>query len=166
MTGAGLDHLDRLILNAVQSDFPVAVRPYAALAERLNLSAGLALTEDEVHARLLALRRSGVVRRLGAVFNARDLGYQSTLCAARVPDDKLDLFKALTGQAPQITHNYLRAGEINAWFTFTSNRPEELGEFLKKLKEAAGLEDILVLDAEKVFKIKVDFRFRTGTDPD
>jgi DNA-binding Lrp family transcriptional regulator len=166
MTGTVLDHLDRLILNAVQSDFPVAAKPYAVLAERLNRIAGLALTEEEVHARFLALRRSGIVRRLGAVFNARDLGYRSTLCAARVPDDKLDLFKTLTDQAPQITHNYLRAGEINAWFTFTSDRPEELDEFLTRLKGEAGLEDILVLDAERVFKIKVDFQFRTGDDRD
>jgi len=164
MTGTGLDHLDRLILNAVQDDFPVAARPYAVLAEHLNDRTGLSLTEEEVHVRLLALRRSGIIRRLGAVFNARDLGYQSTLCAARVPDDKLALFQTLTSQAPQITHNYLRAGEINAWFTFTSRRPEELDEFLKRLKEVVGLEEVLVLDAERVFKIKVDFQFRTGTE--
>ncbi|MDR2934353.1 MAG: Lrp/AsnC family transcriptional regulator [Candidatus Adiutrix sp.] len=160
MTETGLDHLDRLLLNAVQSDFPVEARPYAVLAERLNRAAGLSLTEEEVQARLLALRHRGIIRRLGAVFNARDLGYQSTLCAARVPADKLAVFQALTGQAPQITHNYLRDGEINAWFTFTSRRPEELDEFLKRLGEAAGLAEILVLDAEKVFKIKADFKFR------
>jgi DNA-binding Lrp family transcriptional regulator len=160
MTETGLDHLDRLLLNAVQSDFPVAARPYAVLAERLNRTAGLNLTEEEVRARLLNLRRRGIIRRLGAIFNARDLGYQSTLCAARVPDDKLDIFQALTDRAPQITHNYLRAGEINAWFTFTSRGPEELDDFLKQLQEAVGLAEILVLDAEKVFKIKADFKFR------
>jgi DNA-binding Lrp family transcriptional regulator len=160
MTETGLDHLDRLLLNAVQSDFPVAARPYAVLAERLNRAEGLNLTEEEILARLLALRRRGIIRRLGAVFNARDLGYQSTLCAARVPADKLAVFKALTDRAPQITHNYLRAGEINAWFTFTSRRPEELDEFLKRLGEAAGLAEIMVLDAEKVFKIKADFHFQ------
>ena len=162
MTGTGLDHLDRLILNAAQSDFPVAARPYAVLAERLNRTAGLKLTEEDVHARFLALRREGIVRRLGAVFNARDLGYQSTLCAARVPADKLALFRNLTDQAPQITHNYLRAGEMNAWFTFTCRGPEDLDEFLTRLKEETGLAEVLVLEAEKTFKIKVDFQFREG----
>jgi len=160
MTETGLDHLDRLLLNAVQSGFPVAPRPYAVLAEELNRAEGLKLTEEEVLARLSALRQRGIIRRLGAVFNARALGYQSTLCAARVPDDKLAVFQVLTDQAPQITHNYLRAGEMNAWFTFTSRRPEELDEFLQRLREALGLSEILVLDAERVFKIKVDFRFR------
>jgi len=161
VTETALDHLDRLLLNAVQSDFPVTARPYADLAERLNREAGLNLAEEDVLARLLALRRRGLIRRLGAVFNARDLGYQSTLCAARVPDDKLAVFQALTEAAPQITHNYLRAGELNAWFTFTSRRPEELDEFLKRLGEEAGLTEILVLDAERVFKIKADFQFQT-----
>jgi len=162
MTGAGLDHLNRLILNAVQSDFPVAARPYAVLAEHLNRTSGLKLTEEEVHARILDLRRSGIIRRLGAVFNARSLGYQSTLCAARVPADKLGLFRALTDKAHQITHNYLRTGEMNAWFTFTSRKPEELDDFLRRLKDEVGLAEILILDAERVFKIKVDFQFRTG----
>jgi DNA-binding Lrp family transcriptional regulator len=155
-----LSQLDRLILNAVQGDFPVAARPYAVLAERLNQTSGLNLTEEEVHARLQSLRDDGFIRRLGAVFNARDLGHRSTLCAARVPADKLALYRDLTDQAPQITHNYLRTGEINAWFTFTWRKPEELDGFLERLKEAVGLEDILVLDAEKIFKIKVDFQFQ------
>ena len=160
MTGTGLDHLDHLILNAVQSEFPVTARPYAVLAERLNL------TEKEVHARLLALKQTGIIRRLGAVFNAQSLGYQSTLCAARVPTDKLGSFRALTDQAHQITHNYLRAGEMNSWFTFTSRKPEELDNFLKRLKDEVGLTEVLILDAERVFKIKVDFQFQTNADRD
>ena len=159
MTAAGLSRLDRLILNAVQSDFPVAARPYAVLAERLNQAEGLKLTEKEIHTRLLALRREGFIRRLGAVFNARELGYRSTLCAARVPDDKLALFQDLTNRTPQITHNYLRTDEINAWFTFTSRKQEELDEFLARLRETIGPAEVLVLEAEKIFKIKVDFQF-------
>jgi DNA-binding Lrp family transcriptional regulator len=160
MNETGLYNLDRLLLNAVQSGFPVEARPYAVLAESLNRAEGLSLTEEEVLARLSALRRRGIIRRLGAIFNARDLGYQSTLCAARVPADKLAVFQALTEEAPQITHNYLRAGEMNAWFTFTSRRPEELDDFLKRLREALGLSEILILDAERDFNIKVDFQFR------
>jgi len=161
MTAAGLSRLDRLILNAVQSNFPVTARPYAVLAERLNQTAGLNLSEEVVHARLTALRREGFIRRLGAVFNARDLGYRSTLCAARVSANKLGLFQALTDQTPQITHNYLRTGEINAWFTFTSRKPEELDEFLRLFRKKLGPAEVLVLEAEKVFKIKVDFQFQS-----
>ena len=155
-----LDRLDRLILNAAQSGFPVAARPYAVLAESLNQAHGLELTAEEVFSRVRALRRDGFIRRLGAVFNAQPLGYRSSLCAARVPAEKMDLFRELVNQAPQVTHHYLRSGELNAWFTFTCRRRKDLDEFLKNLKETVGLDELYVLDGENTFKIKVDFRFR------
>ena len=157
-----LDRLDRLILNAVQSDFPVAARPYAVLAERLNAAHGLGLTEQEISGRLQTLRRDGFIRRLGAVFEARTLGYRSSLCAARVPDEKLDLCRDLVNQAPQVTHNYLRSGELNVWFTFTCRHPEELDEFLANLRQAAGLDEINILETENTFKIKVNFQLQDG----
>lgn len=151
-----LDRLDRLILNSIQSDFPVAARPYAELARRLG-AAGENLTEAELWTRVRALKHDGFIRRLGAVFNAGPLGYRSTLCAARVPADRVEDFSHLVGRAPQVTHNYLRSGELNAWFTFTSDRPGDLADFLEHLKREGGAEDIQVLEAEKLFKIKVDF---------
>jgi DNA-binding Lrp family transcriptional regulator len=65
MTSRDLDSLDRLILNAIQSGFPVAARPYAALAARLNEAHNLNLTEDEMLGRVTALRQDGFIRRLG-----------------------------------------------------------------------------------------------------
>ncbi|MDR2945809.1 MAG: AsnC family transcriptional regulator [Candidatus Adiutrix sp.] len=156
---AAPDRLDRLILNAIQRDFPVAARPYAVLAERLNRDQGTDLTEGELHARVKALRDNGFIRRLGAVFNAGPLGYRSTLCAARVPEDRLEAVAALVSAAPEVTHNYLRSDALNLWFTFSSHRPEALGEFLGNLKAQTGLTEVHVLDSEKLFKIKVDFKF-------
>ena len=155
----GLDRLDKLILNAIQRNFPVDGRPYAVLAERLNTERNLSLTEDEVWLRVKSLRDNGFIRRLGAVFNAGPLGYRSTLCAARVPADKLEAVAALVNAAPEVTHNYLRTDELNLWFTFTTNRSADLPAFLDKIRTRTGVEDIQVLDSEKLFKIKVDFKF-------
>ena len=41
-----------------------------------------------------ALRKSRLIRRLGANFQSAKLGFRSTLCAAKVPEDKLDVFIA------------------------------------------------------------------------
>ena len=41
-----------------------------------------------------ALRKSRLIRRLGANFQSAKLGFRSTLCAAKVPEDKLDAFIA------------------------------------------------------------------------
>jgi len=159
MTATELDRLDRLILNTIQRDFPIEARPYQALAKRLNQDHGLALTEAEVLNRVNSLKSRKFIRRLGAVFNAASLGYRSTLCAARVPEAQLEAFSALVNRAPQVTHNYLRSDDLNVWFTFTANTPSELTEFLQRLKKESGVTDIFVLESEKLFKIKVDFKF-------
>lgn len=159
MSQVQLDHWDRLILNTIQAGFPVAARPYQVLADRLNAEHQLKLTEEEVWARVAAMKRNGFIRRLGAIFNAGPLGYRSTLCAARAPKDKLSLFSELVNQAPQVTHNYLRSDDLNIWFTFTSDQPLELSDFLDWLKTESGVTDIHVLESEKLFKIKVNFQF-------
>ena len=159
MTAIELDRLDRLILNTIQRDFPIEARPYQALAQRLNEAHGLTLTEAEVLNRVGSLKSRKFIRRLGAVFNAASLGYRSTLCAARVPEAQIEAFSALVNQAPQVTHNYLRSDDLNVWFTFTANAPAELTNFLQKLKKESGVQDIFVLESEKLFKIKVDFKF-------
>lgn len=147
-----LDSLDRLILNSIQEGFPVAPRPYDVLAARL----GVGLTGEAVRGRVAALKRNGYIRRLGAVFEAAKLGYASTLCAAKVAPEKVESFAALVNAAPEVTHNYLRAGDLNVWFTFTTNDPARLGRFLDALRPRA--EELHVLEAERLFKIKVGFR--------
>ncbi len=160
MTEYTPNRLDRMILNAIQRDFPVEGRPYAALSARLNEGhPSLNLDENTVFERVRALRRHGFIRRLGAVFTAAKLGYRSVLCAARVPEDKIDLFGGLVSQAPQVTHNYLRSDAWNIWFTFTCREPEELDRFLADLKKESGVDQVCVLEAEKTFKIKVNFQF-------
>lgn len=160
MTGQPeLDRLDRLILNTIQDGFPIDSRPYRVLAEQLNAGQGLELTENEIRNRVTAMKHRGFIRRLGAIFNAGPLGYRSTLCAARVPTDKLEQFGEMVNRAPEVTHNYLRSDDLNVWFTFTADQPQELTEFLNKLKTESGVEEIYVLESEKLFKIKVDFKF-------
>jgi len=159
MSEMQLDRLDKLILNAIQSGFPVEARPYKALAEKLNQDYHLDLSEEETWSRVKSLRDNGFIRRMGGIFNAGPLGYRSVLCAARVPEDKLALFSQLVNQAHQVTHNYLRSNSLNVWFTFSSDRPEALESFLAELKRKSGVEEIHLLEAEKLFKIKVDFKF-------
>ena len=73
-----LDDLDRAILNEIQSHFPIDSRPYAEVGRRVGAS------EEEVLARVMAMAEAGIIRRLGANFTSRKLGYTSTLCAVRV----------------------------------------------------------------------------------
>ena len=146
-----LDALDRAILNEIQSHFPIEARPFAAVGERVGAP------EEEVLARVAAMADTGVIRRLGANFTSRKLGYTSTLCAARVPPESLDNFVAVVNRYPGVTHNYLRRHRYNVWFTLIAESEERLNQILEEISRASEVAEILSLPAQEVFKIKVDF---------
>ena len=74
----------------------------------------------------MAMAEAGIIRRLGANFTSRKLGYTSTLCAARVAPESLDHFVAVVNRYPGVTHNYLRRHRYNVWFTLIAESEERL----------------------------------------
>lgn len=146
-----MDELDKKILDVIQSGFPIAPRPYAEVGRQVGAD------EGEVLSRVRRLREGGVVRRIGANFQSRKLGWHSTLCGAKVPEDRLDSFVAEVNRHPGVTHNYLRAHEFNVWFTYIGPDREAVQKALAGMSERTGV-PILYLPAETLFKIKVDFR--------
>jgi len=148
-----IDQIDQDILNQIQSSFPLEPRPYEVLADRLGL------TEKEVLDRVTRLKETGVIRRIGGNFFVKSMGYTSTLCAARVPEDKLAAFVDKVNEFPGVTHNYLRDHELNVWFTFIAPSMEEIEENLARITEETGVKEIYNLPADRTFKIRVDFKF-------
>jgi DNA-binding Lrp family transcriptional regulator len=146
-----LDDIDKTIINRIQSDFPITSRPFLRLADELDL------TEQEVLDRVARLKKAGIIRRIGGNFVPAKLGFVSTLCAARVPADKVKYFAEVVNRYPGVTHNYQRDNEYNVWFTFISPSMDEIETNLKKIAEQTGVSDILNLPATKVFKIKAQF---------
>ena len=128
--------------------------------ERLQRSGAgqrLGLDEQEVLDRVRSLKARKIIRRLGANFQSAKLGFVSTLCAAKVSQDKMDAFVAEVNAKPGVTHNYLRAHDYNIWFTLISPSREESQAILDGITKATGVA-ILNLPATKLFKIRVDFR--------
>ena len=146
-----LDHTDKRILNRIQSDFPLTPRPYQSIATDLDLS------EDEVLMRIGRLKDNGIIRRIGGNFVPEKLGFVSTLCAAKVPEDKIDLFAETVNRYPGVTHNYQRDNEYNIWFTFIAPSMEEIDRNLRAIGRQTGISDILNLPATRVYKIKAQF---------
>jgi len=146
-----LDDIDKIILNRIQSDFPISSHPYQVIAENLNL------TEADVLDRVSHMRKAGIIRRIGGNFVPEKLGYVSTLCAARVPKDKLESFKNTVNRFTGVTHNYQRDNRFNVWFTFIAPSMDEIEKNLKQISDETGIHEILNLPATKVFKIKAHF---------
>lgn len=145
-----LNDADKKILDIIQSNFPLSSRPYKVIGDEIGME------EEEVLASVLNLKKQGIIRRLGANFQSKKLGFRSTLCAAKVPDDKLDLFIQEVNAKKGVTHNYLRKHEYNVWFTLIGPSWENVCETLADITAKTGIE-ILNLPATKLFKIRVDF---------
>ncbi|MCF8086029.1 MAG: AsnC family transcriptional regulator, partial [Desulfohalobiaceae bacterium] len=122
-----MDTTDKRILDLIQSDFPLVSRPYADIGDRLGLS------EDEVLRRVRAMRENGVIRRIGANFHSRMLGWKSTLCAASVPRERLDEFVGLVNTYAGVTHNYLRKHTFNVWFTYIGPSWEDIERDIREI---------------------------------
>ena len=146
-----MNNTDRKILNEIQSDFPIVHRPYQELARRLNL------TEAEVMDAVRRMKDKGIIRRIGGNFHSSRLNFVSTLCAAKVPEDKIDSFVEAVNRHPGVTHNYLRNNSYNIWFTFIAEDMNIIEQALDEVSRETGVEEILNLPAKRMFKIKVDF---------
>ena len=89
-------------LAELQRGIPLCARPFEALARELDCA------EADLLDFVSRCRREGLVRRFGAVFDTRRLGYRSVLCAASVPPDALDAVAAKITPFLGVTHCYLR----------------------------------------------------------
>jgi len=146
-----MDTVDKKILNILQTRFPLVPEPFDAVGEELGL------TGDEVIERVRKLKAGGVIRRIGAVFDSRKLGYASTLCAARVPEEKMRGFVEAVNGYPGVTHNYRRGHAYNVWFTFIAPDAETLERSLDEIRCRTGVEDVISMPAVRTFKINAAF---------
>ncbi|MBP1711444.1 MAG: AsnC family transcriptional regulator [Deltaproteobacteria bacterium] len=146
-----MDNIDKIILNILQNEFPLKERPFLIVAGRCGIS------EEEAISRIQKMKEEGIIRRIGAVFDGAKLGRVSTLCAARVPPEKIEDFVQIVNSSKGVTHNYLRDHDYNIWFTVSAPTALELESFLKDVKEKSGVTDILDMRAVRTFKINASF---------
>ena len=146
-----MDSIDKRLLDIIQTDFPLVPRPYAVLGERLGI------IEEEAFGRVRELKKRNIIRRVGANFQSARLGFRSTLCAAKVPPEKMDAFVSEVNAQPGVTHNYLRKHEYNIWFTYIGSSWDDVCAVLGGITQRTGI-PILNLPATKLYKIRVDFQ--------
>ncbi|MGN0827136.1 MAG: hypothetical protein ACI4QD_04295 [Kiritimatiellia bacterium] len=163
MEGAGahpigtLSECERLVLTRLQRCVPICPRPYAQIA----LEAGW--REEEVPAFLARLRRKGLVRRVGGVFDARRLGYRSVLCALEAPTEALSGLAGLIRGEPGVTHIYERRADesaLNFWFTLAEFHAQ-FPAAIQRIERALSPLRVHLLPALRRYKIDVTFALST-----
>jgi DNA-binding Lrp family transcriptional regulator len=155
-----LDELDKRLLNLPQGSFPIATRPYAAVAELAGVP------EEEVLNRTARLLDERIIREVTPIFDTRVLGYSSMLVAAKVdPENPWRAAKAINSH-PGVSHNYLRDHDFNIWFTIATEPGSPLGldGTLEVLQRLTGAESVRQLPTLRLFKIRMDLEMEKGTD--
>lgn len=159
-SAAPLDDADRRLLNAMQGRFPIAPRPYAAVAAHAELS------EEEAMARVQRLLDDRIIRQVTPIFDTRALGYSSMLVAAKVdPEHPHRAAKAINAH-PGVSHNYLRTHDFNLWFTIATPPDSKLGlkGSIEALMEETGAISMRELPTLTLFKINMNLEMEKGTD--
>jgi DNA-binding Lrp family transcriptional regulator len=144
-----LDSINRVILDRVQRSFPMVSQPYRVLAE------GLGMSEAEMIERIESLKDERVIRQISAIFNTGALGYRSSLVAMAVPEAALESVAGVVNAYPGVSHNYLRPGNFNMWFTIAVPPGQDLDAVVGELSARGGGLRALVLPAIKKYKLAV-----------
>ena len=102
------------MLTALQRGIPLAHRPFEELARDIGCC-----ESDIIDCAREALD-SGRARRFGAVFDARRLGFRTTLCCADLIDP--DSAAAFLSSRREVSHCYLREAQgcPNLWWTWSA----------------------------------------------
>ena len=148
-----MDELDSRILHHLQHDFPIEENPYQVIADRLGI------TNEQLWSRVQRLLDDGVIRRMGASFDSKKLGFSSTLAAASVEPALVDRAAEVIGAYPEVTHNYLRNDTFNIWFTMIAVSQARIEEVLEEIRESLNLDRSAVLNLPVQRLFKLDARF-------
>jgi len=132
-----IDPIDRRIIDALQGDFPICERPYAAAAEALGIG------EDELIARLQAMLERKVLTRFGPMFQIERMGGAFVLAALAVPEADWQRVNDAVNALPEVAHNYRRESDLNTplnmWFVLATETREGIADAVGKIEAATGL---------------------------
>ena len=151
-----MDKTDSRILQELQDAFPLSERPYEIIAKKLNIS------EEELWNRIQIMLDEGVIRRMGASFDSKKLGFRSTLAAVSVDSEQVDHAAEIIGQFHEVTHSYLRNDVFNIWFTIIAVDDNRIEDILEQIRTSLSLEKSKVLNLPVKRLFKLDARFRVS----
>ncbi len=147
-----LDPTDRAIVEATQAGLPLVPAPFAVVAETLGIS------EEEVIARLKALKDQGIVRRIGAAPNHYRLGMTANgMTVWDVDDAVVDTLGEKVGALSFVTHSYRRPRALPVWpyNLFAMVHGKSRDEVMAKRAEIAALLGNACRESDILFSTRI-----------
>lgn len=130
---AGLDEVDRRIINGLQGGLPLSETPYAEAAAALGMDEGTLLE------RLRTLLDRGVLTRFGPMFQIERMGGAFVLAALAVPEADFDRVAAQVNALPEVAHNYRREHRLNMWFVIAAETPAGVEGAIAAIEQSTDL---------------------------
>jgi DNA-binding Lrp family transcriptional regulator len=137
------------IAGELEDGIQLAERPFGELASRMGIS------EESVLDTAREMLRRGFMRRFGAFFDHRKLGYAGYLFGVSAPvGTEPEMMKRICG-ASYVTHVYEREHALNIWFTVLSKENGNVGGICDRLRSSGR--EYVALRASKVIKLRPSF---------
>ena len=153
---AGLDRIDRAVINAFQGGFPVVEEPFEPAAEALR-ARGVDVSGAELLERVQRLDDDGVLTRFGALINAQEIGGAATLVAMHAPEARFDEVAEQVNAHREVAHNYEREHpHLNMWFVVSVADPDAVDEVLGDIETETGQETYNLPKREE-FRVEAKF---------
>ena len=130
---ADIDLQDARLIDRLQRSVPLTERPFA------DLGAELGLSEAAVLDRLTQLLGSGVLTRLGPLYQIERAGGQFILAALQVPQQRYAEVTAQVNALPEVAHNYRREHALNMWFVVAAETPAVAWAACDQIEAITGL---------------------------
>ncbi len=100
-------------------------------------------------------KNGGIIRNIAGIFSDEKMGYDISLVAFCVPDEKVAHAAEIINAHPGVSHNYLRDHRYNIWFTLAVPPSTSLQKEAARMADQAGAEDHLLLRNERMMKLGV-----------
>lgn len=152
-----IEETDKKIIQLIQGDLPMDLRPFKVLAGRLGIS------EEEFIERVKSLKQRGVIRRFGATLRHQEAGFSANAMVAWiVPEEKIDDVGKAMAAYREVTHCYQRkpfeGWEYNLYTMVHGDSEEQCYRIAERMSAQTGVADYLLLFSEKEFK-KTSMRY-------
>lgn len=151
-----IDAMDARLIDRLHGDFPLSDRPFAEIGQALGLP------EEVVIERLQHLLSSGVLTRLGPLYQIERSGGAYMLAALEVPEAEFQRVAIQVNAHLQVAHNYRRAHQLNMWFVVAAETPQRVADCLRQIAEETGLK-VHQFPKEREYRVELRLQARPPT---
>lgn len=142
------------LVDHYQDDFPLESRPFESIARSLETS------EQEVMECLERMQESGIIGRVGPLYNAQKMG-ASALAAVACDPHRINEVASFINKFHEVNHNYQREDRLNLWFVITAPDNNRLDGIIAEIESRCG---VRVLKFKMVKPYKIDLSYRESID--